>query len=139
MITKTKDSRPQLCHLHTAVLFCRSVPVLPNSILELGRCDNDFGKDDARCGLKRLHTDVDAGIQAKDKTVILLVEDQITTRQQDLARCRDGDWGLTHVFELALYVSRLPARCKVQGASMMCGPKRRVDVAGLSVEFCQTV
>lgn len=70
------------------------VTISPPRVEELGALDDNLSELDARAGVNLTSDDIDPGAEAKDKTVVIPVENKVATGQQDLAWRGHGNGGL---------------------------------------------
>jgi hypothetical protein len=87
---------PQWPHLHTAIPLAHGVAILPHGGLELRRPHSNLRQRHTIPGRYVLHDAVNPRIQTEDKAIVLAVEHQITTSQQDFAWSRHGNSGIGH-------------------------------------------
>lgn len=90
---KKRNSHLQLRDLDAPVPGREVVAVAPLGVEELGAVDDDLAELDAGAGGDLLGDGADARAEAEHEARVRPVQHQVPAREEDLARCRDGDRG----------------------------------------------
>lgn len=84
----------QLGHFDTTALTGEMISIPPLSLKELRAINHNLSKLHTSSGVNVTSDDVNASIQTEYKGSVLLVQDEISASEEDLARGRDGDGGV---------------------------------------------
>lgn len=85
-----KNLRPQLSDSNPTTPLGKPVPIFPHGIPKLRTPHDDLAQGNTALGLNWLNLSVDPCIEAKDKRSVVAVQDEVATRDEDLAGSRDS-------------------------------------------------